>query len=90
LSAVVHDLPASAINKLQPQAVNQLPLSAVNAKLISLIASGAIGIGILLSGFVISEPAPYEIYMAGLIAVWRCLASGSRAPSCRCWCCWWR
>ena len=24
----------------------------------------------LLSGFVINEPAPYELYMAGLIAVW--------------------
>ncbi|TIW17542.1 MAG: hypothetical protein E5V81_20045, partial [Mesorhizobium sp.] len=59
MSAVAHEL--------QPWA---LPASAVNAKLISLIASAAIAIGILLSGFVISEPAPYEIYMAGLIAVW--------------------
>ncbi|RUU49173.1 hypothetical protein EOD07_35045, partial [Mesorhizobium sp. M2C.T.Ca.TU.002.02.1.1] len=49
---------------------HELPPQAINAKLISLIASAAIGVGILLSGFVISEPAPYEIYMAGLIAVW--------------------
>ena len=43
---------------------------AVNAKLITLISAGAVALGILLSGFVIREPAPYEIYMAGLIAVW--------------------
>ncbi|RVA47211.1 hypothetical protein EN933_20530 [Mesorhizobium sp. M7A.F.Ca.US.001.01.1.1] len=54
MSAISHDL---------PQAV-------VNAKLIALISSGAVFIGILLSGFVISEPAPYELYMAGLIAIW--------------------
>ncbi|MBN9220437.1 MAG: hypothetical protein J0I79_21020 [Mesorhizobium sp.] len=54
MSAVAHDLPRAA----------------VNAKLIALISSAAIGLGILLSGFVISEPAPYEIYMAGLIAIW--------------------
>ncbi|MBZ9963168.1 O-antigen ligase family protein [Mesorhizobium sp. BR1-1-2] len=54
MSAVTHDLPRAA----------------VNAKLIALISSGAVGLGILLSGFVISEPAPYEIYMAGLIAIW--------------------
>ncbi|WP_192248393.1 O-antigen ligase family protein [Mesorhizobium silamurunense] len=62
MSAVAHDLPAAAVNGLPP--------SAVNAKLIALISSAAIVVGILLSGFVISEPAPYEIYMAGLIAVW--------------------
>ncbi|MBZ9872548.1 O-antigen ligase family protein [Mesorhizobium sp. BR1-1-9] len=54
MSAVTHDLPRAA----------------VNAKLIALISSGAVALGILLSGFVISEPAPYEIYMAGLIAIW--------------------
>ena len=27
-------------------------------------------LGVLLSGFVVREPAPYELYMAGLIAVW--------------------
>ncbi|MDW6021431.1 hypothetical protein SAZ10_06590 [Mesorhizobium sp. BAC0120] len=47
-----------------------LPASAVNAKLISLITTGAISLGVLLSGFVLNEPAPYELYMAGLIAVW--------------------
>ncbi|MBZ9718859.1 O-antigen ligase family protein [Mesorhizobium sp. AD1-1] len=49
---------------------HDLPRAAVNAKLIALISSGAVFIGILLSGFVISEPAPYELYMAGLIAIW--------------------
>ncbi len=50
--------------------VHELPRAAVNAKLVALISSGAIGLGVLLSGFVINEPAPYELYMAGLIAVW--------------------
>lgn len=49
---------------------HDLPCAAVNAKLVALISSGAVFLGILLSGFVISEPAPYELYMAGLIAIW--------------------
>lgn len=49
---------------------HELPPAAVNAKLIALISSGAVFLGILLSGFVMSEPAPYELYMAGLIAIW--------------------
>jgi O-antigen ligase len=49
---------------------HELPRQAVNAKLISLITAGAVSLGVLLSGFVINEPAPYELYMAGLIAVW--------------------
>ncbi|TGQ73158.1 MAG: O-antigen ligase family protein [Mesorhizobium sp.] len=49
---------------------HDLPRAAINAKLTALISSAAVGLGILLSGFVISEPAPYELYMAGLIAVW--------------------
>lgn len=49
---------------------HELPPAAINAKLIGLISSGAIALGVLLSGFVIREPAPYELYMAGLIAVW--------------------
>jgi O-antigen ligase len=56
LSAISHDL--------------HLPRAAVSAKLIALISSGAVFLGILLSGFVISEPAPYELYLAGLIAIW--------------------
>ncbi|PAQ01120.1 O-antigen ligase family protein [Mesorhizobium mediterraneum] len=49
---------------------HELPPAAVNAKLIALIASGAVFLGVFLSGFVIAEPAPYDIYMAGLIVVW--------------------
>jgi O-antigen ligase len=49
---------------------HELPREAVNAKLVALISAGAISLGVLLSGFVIREPAPYELYMAGLIALW--------------------
>ncbi|MFC6488516.1 O-antigen ligase family protein [Nitratireductor sp. GCM10026969] len=44
--------------------------AAVNAYRIDLIRKGAIVLGVFLSGFVLREPAPYELYMAGLIAVW--------------------
>ncbi len=49
---------------------HELPPQAVNAKLVALISSGAIFVGILLSGFVLREPTPYDIYMSGLIATW--------------------
>jgi len=49
---------------------HELPRAAVNAKLIALISAAAVGLGVLLSGFVINEPAPYELYMAGLIGIW--------------------
>ncbi len=29
-----------------------------------------LGFGVLLSGYVINEPAPYELYMTGMIAIW--------------------
>jgi O-antigen ligase len=48
----------------------ELPLAAINAKRNALISAAAIALGVLLSGFVIKEPAPYELYMAGLIAIW--------------------
>ncbi|MDB5522815.1 MAG: rane protein [Rhizobium sp.] len=35
-----------------------------------LIGSGLVAFGVFLSGFVIDEPAPYEIFMAGLIGFW--------------------
>ncbi|TDH39476.1 hypothetical protein E2A64_07855 [Pseudohoeflea suaedae] len=37
---------------------------------ISVLASLAIAFGVFLSGFVIREPAPYELYMAALIGLW--------------------
>ena len=49
---------------------HELPPGAVNAKLIALIAASAVFFGIFLSGFVIDEPAPYDLFMVGLIAVW--------------------
>lgn len=47
-----------------------LPRQAVDAKLMALARAGAIGLGVFLSGFVIREPAPYELYMVGLIGLW--------------------
>jgi hypothetical protein len=47
-----------------------LPREIVNARLIQLIATGAIGLAVFLTGFVIREPAPYELVMAGLMPVW--------------------
>ncbi|MCT7375838.1 O-antigen ligase family protein [Chelativorans salis] len=44
--------------------------AAANARLIALIRAGAVALGVFLSGFVLREPAPYELYMTGLIAVW--------------------
>ncbi|KQT51022.1 hypothetical protein ASG43_05610 [Aureimonas sp. Leaf454] len=35
-----------------------------------MIGSAAIAAAVFLSGFVISEPAPYELFMAGLIPLW--------------------
>ncbi len=53
-----------------PQGMPALDRAAVNAKTISLLSSFAIGFGVFLSGFVFREPAPYELYMAGLIGLW--------------------
>lgn len=44
--------------------------AARNRALIKLISTTAVGSGVFLSGFVIDEPAPYELYMAGLIGIW--------------------
>ena len=49
---------------------HELPRAAVNAKAIALITSAAVAFGVFLSGFVINEPAPYELYMTALIVVW--------------------
>ena len=49
---------------------NGLPRKAVEAKAVSLLASAALAFGVFLQAFVIREPAPYELFMVGLIAVW--------------------
>lgn len=41
-----------------------------NRAAIGALASAAMAFGVFLSGFVIEEPAPYELYMAGLVGVW--------------------
>ena len=48
---------------------HELPRAAINAQLVALISSAAVAFGVFLSGFVINEPAPYELYMVGLIAI---------------------
>jgi len=50
-----------------------LPRSAIDAKLVSLAIPVAVGLGVALAGFVQNEPAPYELYMVGLIGVWALL-----------------
>lgn len=47
-----------------------LPAEAVNAKLIALITTGAVAFGVFLTGFVVREPAPYELFMAVVMPVW--------------------
>lgn len=50
---------------------------------IGMVASALVALGVFLSGFVISEPAPYELFMAGLIGIWAILGlriSRSAAP----------
>jgi len=37
---------------------------------IGVAGSALVTVGVFLSGFVISEPAPYELFMAGLIGLW--------------------
>jgi len=48
----------------------QLPQSAINQKSIDIVAAASVSFGVFLAGFVIREPAPYELYMAALIGVW--------------------
>ncbi|MBP1850668.1 O-antigen ligase family protein [Rhizobium halophytocola] len=53
-------------------AIVQQPIGGFRPQLatIGLIGSGLVGLGVFLSGFVISEPAPYELFMAGLVGLW--------------------
>src|SRR5690606_26769489 len=43
---------------------------AVNARLVELLRTGSIALAVLLSGFVLHEPAPYELLLVVLIPVW--------------------
>lgn len=47
-----------------------LPQGAIAQKSIEIVAAVAVSFGVFLAGFVIREPAPYELYMAALIGVW--------------------
>ncbi len=47
-----------------------LPHETANRALNAHLAAMAIWFGVFLSGFVIDEPAPYELYMVALIGVW--------------------
>lgn len=51
-------------------AASGLPRAAIHAKAVSLVASAAVALGVFMGGFVINEPAPYELFLVGLIAVW--------------------
>lgn len=48
----------------------EIDRAAKNRALIKLVSNFAVGFGVFLSGFVIDEPAPYELFMAGLIGIW--------------------
>ena len=47
-----------------------LSRAAIDARLKEFIRAGALALGVFLAGFVVREPAPYELYMVGLIGVW--------------------
>jgi O-antigen ligase len=53
--------------------------AAIDARSAKILSGAAVAIGVLLSGFVLREPAPYELYMAGLIGVWALF--GLRVPA---------
>ena len=56
-----------------------VPPAARSRALGGLLAALAIWLGAFLSGFVINEPAPYELFMVGLVAIW--FLFGLRLPA---------
>lgn len=54
----------------EPSQKARVDHAAKNRALIRLISTFAVALGVFLSGFVIDEPAPYELYMAALIGIW--------------------
>ena len=59
--AVVSDTGFADARRIDPRHLGRLQFA--------MLGNGAIAFGVFLSGFVISEPAPYEIYMVGLIGL---------------------
>jgi O-antigen ligase len=55
---------------LSAAATFEIDRAAHQRALVRLLGVVCIGIGVFLTGYVINEPAPYEIYMVGLIAIW--------------------
>lgn len=51
-------------------ALNELTSAEKNRALVAILSGLALWTGAFLSGFVINEPAPYELFMASLIGVW--------------------
>lgn len=49
-----------------------------NAHIVSMISNAAIALAVFLGGFVIYEPAPYELFLAALLAIW--FICGMRIP----------
>ncbi len=43
------------------------PLSRISTRA---VANGALWVAVFISGFVLQEPAPYELYMLALVAIW--------------------
>jgi O-antigen ligase len=58
-------LSAAAIRLPRPA-----PVAAPGLATVRLIGSGLVFFGVFLSGFVINEPAPYELFLAGLVGLW--------------------
>lgn len=52
-----------------PPSATALAPAEINAALLRLIGIAAVSFGVFLSGFVINEPAPYDLYMVALIGV---------------------
>ncbi|WEZ83825.1 O-antigen ligase family protein [Rhizobium sp. 32-5/1] len=50
--------------------VTQPPAFRPQLAAVSILGSAMVTFGVFLSGFVIAEPAPYEVFMAGLIGLW--------------------
>ncbi len=51
---------------------------AVDARVIQMVSNGLIALAVFMGGFVIFEPAPYELFLAALLAIW--FLCGLRIP----------